>query len=199
VTTLSQWEFDLAHSSVSFWVRYMLVSRIRGELTRWGGTFHFDEAAPSAARVDIWIDAASIDTHEPERDAHLRSADFLDVERHPRITFKSTRVERVDDRNLLLAGALTVRGVTREVLLSVEYGGRVRNPGGGHRAGFVARTVIDRKAFGIDYNTRSLAVGDKIEIAIELQAVTGARVARPRRSAVEARATEPVPSVEQAS
>src|SRR5438105_4756673 len=91
--TTQRWELDTAHSSIGFTVRHLLVSKVRGAFTRWSGSLHFDEAAPAASRLEVQIDAASIDTHEAKRDEHLRSADFLDVARWPQLTFTSTRVE----------------------------------------------------------------------------------------------------------
>jgi polyisoprenoid-binding protein YceI len=175
------WRFDLAHSSINFVVRHMLVSRVCGAFTRFGGELSFDEAAPEAAKVSARIDAASIDTREPRRDEHLRSIDFLDAARFPHLHFRSQRVERIDAAAFKLVGDLTLRGTTREVVLDVDYGGRMRDPSGVERIGFTARTTIDRKVFGVTFNqvldTGGLALGNKIDIVIDVEAIGAGRSA----------------------
>jgi polyisoprenoid-binding protein YceI len=172
---MTTWNIDTVHSTIGFVVRHMLVSRIRGRFDRWSGLLRFDEPRDPAASVAVEIDAASVDTNDAQRDAHLRSADFLDVQRFPRISFHSTRVEAAPAGGLILAGDLTIRDVTREVLLEVEYGGRMRDPDGNERAGFTAHTTINRRAFGVTFNqvldSGGLALGDKLEIIIELEAI----------------------------
>jgi polyisoprenoid-binding protein YceI len=171
---LKTWKIDASHSSISFLVRHMLVSRIHGSFARWNGEVRFSEAIPASASVTARIEAASIDTREPKRDAHLRSGDFLDVVEHPFVHFRSTTVEP-QGRDLLVTGELTLRGVTREVKLEVQYGGRMRDPSGVERVGFTARGAISRKAFGITFNQvlegGGLALGDKLELRIEVAAV----------------------------
>jgi polyisoprenoid-binding protein YceI len=178
---LKQWKIDATHSSITFLVRHMLVSRIHGSFARWSGDVRFSEAIPAASSVTARIEAASIDTREPKRDAHLRSADFLDVERFPHIDFKSTSVESYGGRNFVVTGDFTMRGVTREVQLEVEYGGRVRDPSGAERIGFQARGTISRKAYGITFNqvleSGGLALGDKLELRFDISAVEVARAA----------------------
>jgi polyisoprenoid-binding protein YceI len=169
-----QWTFDMQHSSISFKVRHLLVAKVRGRFTRWRGALHFDERHPSDSSVDVEIDAGSIDTAEPARDAHLRSADFFDVANFPHMTFRSRRVEAAGE-GFRVAGELTLRGVTRPVVLEVEYGGSMRDPYGNDRAGFSARATIDRKAFGINFNQvldhGGLALGELVTIEIEVAAV----------------------------
>jgi polyisoprenoid-binding protein YceI len=179
---LKQWKIDATHSSITFLVRHMLVSRIHGSFARWSGDVRFSEAIPAAASVTALIEAASIDTREPKRDAHLRSGDFLDVERFPFIDFRSTSVETFHGgggRNFVVTGDFTMRGVTREVQLEVEYGGRVRDPSGAERIGFTARVTISRKAYGITFNqvleSGGLALGDKLELRFDISAVEVAR------------------------
>ena len=183
---MTSWKIDTVHSTISFLVRHMLVSRVHGTFKRWEGSFVFDEADPTAAFATARIDAASVETNDATRDAHLRSSDFLDVARFPSISFRSTRVIAVDAgerghaRKLQLAGALTIRGVTRDLLLDVELGGRMRDPDGVVRIGFAARTTINRRAFGIVFNQMldagGLALGDKLEIGIEIEAVREAEL-----------------------
>jgi polyisoprenoid-binding protein YceI len=175
---LRKWTIDPKHSSISFGVRHMLVSRVRGSFTRFAGALEFAEAVPPASSVVVAIDAGSIDTNVPERDAHLISSDFLASERHPFIWFRSTRVEASGPARLRVHGDLTIRGVTREVALDVEYGGRVRDPDGKERVGFAARAGFSRKAFGITFNrvidAGGLALGDTIEVLIDVSAVADA-------------------------
>jgi len=170
----TEWQFDMQHSGIAFMVRHLLVARVRGRFTRWSGTMRFDQKNPSASSVDVQIDTNSVDTSEPQRDAHLRSADFLDVATYPRMTFKSTRVERVGDATFKVKGELTIRDVTRPVVLDVEYGGALRDPWGNDRAGFTARATIDRKEFGITFNQvldhGGLALGEQISIDIDVEA-----------------------------
>jgi polyisoprenoid-binding protein YceI len=171
---IEQWGFDAVHSSVNFWVRHLMVSKVHGRFTKWGGTFEFDEQNPSASKVDVKIDAGSITTEEAQRDTHLRSADFLDVEKYPQIEFKSTSVEGSGE-SITVKGDLTIHGTTRPVALAVDYAGRVKDPWGGERVGFSAKTSISRKDFGLVWNqlleAGGVAVGDKIEIGIEVEAV----------------------------
>ena len=174
------WQFDPTHSRVGFAVRHLMVSKVRGEFAKWSGTFAFDPDRPEASTVAVDIDAASLDTKEPQRDAHLRSGDFFDAEHFPTLTFRSTKVERAGAQRFSVAGDLTIRGVTRAVTLDVDYAGQVKDAWGGTRAGFSARTTIDRKEFGLVWNmvleAGGLTVGDQVEIDIEIEAVRQADV-----------------------
>lgn len=170
-----QLDFDLVHSSISFWVRHLMVSKVHGRFTQWSGKLEFNEQDPAGSRVAVSIEAASIDTKEAQRDTHLRSPDFLDAEHFPHITFTSTGVTRRAAGELEVTGDLTIRGVTRTVTLEAEYAGRVKDPWGGERFGFSARTVINRSDFGLTWNqlleAGGVAVADRIEINIEIEAV----------------------------
>ena len=174
-STNQKWAFDLVHSSVNFTVRHMVVSRVRGRFTRWDGSLVMDEKDPSGGRVEVVIDAASIDTGVGQRDDHLRSGDFFDVEKFPTITFKSARVEKAEAGALKVTGDLTMHGVTRPVVLDVEYAGSANDPWGGVRAGFSATTKLDRREFGLSYNqlleTGGVVVGETVEIGIEAEMV----------------------------
>jgi polyisoprenoid-binding protein YceI len=169
------WTFDLAHSSINFTVRHMVVSKVRGRFTRWGGSLVMDENDPTSAAVDVSIEAGSVDTGVEQRDGHLRSADFFDAERFPTLTFRSSGIEKTEDGAYRLNGDLTMHGVTRPVSLDVEFAGSAKDPWGGLRAGFSARTTLDRKDFGLTYNqlleTGGVVVGEKVEIGIEVEAV----------------------------
>ena len=170
-----RWNIDTSHSGVHFTVRHMVISKVRGAFGRWQGVVDFDEQDPSQSRVSVRIDAASIDTREPKRDAHLKSADFFDVEAHPALTFESTKVEKRDGDRYLVTGDLTIRGVTRQVELETEYLGTGKDPWGNARLGFAARTSINRKEFGLNWNqvleAGGVLVGEKIEIALDVEAV----------------------------
>jgi len=168
------WIFDTVHSSVNFWVRHLMVSKVHGRFAKWSGSFVFDEQAPQNSRVEVEIDASSIDTKDPQRDGHLRSADFFDVEKYPTLKFVSTKVEKTGDSEFKLSGDLTMHGATKPVTVDVEYGGRAKHPQMGERVGFSARGAINRKDWGLTYNqvldAGGLALSDKIELHFEIEA-----------------------------
>lgn len=168
------WTFDTVHSSVNFWVRHLMVAKVHGRFTAWQGTLVFDESAPETAYIDVEIEAASIDTREAQRDQHLRSGDFFDVERYPTLTFKGTTVERAGDQHYVVTGELAMHGVTKPVTLDVEYVGRAKHRQMGERAGFSARGSLNRKDWGLTWNQTldagGFALGDKIEIHLEIEA-----------------------------
>lgn len=173
--TLQKWEIDSSHSGIHFSVRHMMVARVRGQFARWSGTILAPGGDLGRGQVKVVIDATSIDTGVADRDTHLKSADFLDVEHHPELTFNSTRVEDLGEDQYRVFGDLTIAGVTREVALEVEYAGKVQDPWGNERAGFSARTAIERKNFGLTWNTvleaGGVMVGDRIKIELEVEAV----------------------------
>jgi polyisoprenoid-binding protein YceI len=183
MTMTTPWDFDLSHSGIHFSVRHLMVSKVRGHFGSWRGRLALDPVDLTRSSVEVEIDAASVETKEPKRDDHLRSADFLDVANYPHIRFKGTGVTKVDDTTYQLQGELTIREVTRPVTLEVEYSGTVKDPWGGERAGFSAKTTINRKDFGLTWNmvleAGGFVVGDKIEIGIEVEAIKAAAVAQP--------------------
>jgi len=172
---LPVWAPDPVHSSVGFTVRHLVVSKVRGKFGRWTGNILMDEHDLASAQVDVSIETASVDTGVEQRDNHLRSGDFFDVEKYPAMTFKSTRVEKAQDGELRLVGNLTLHGVTRPVVLDVEYAGSQKDPWGGLRAGFSAHASLDRREFGLTYNqlleTGGVVVGEKVDVDIEIEAV----------------------------
>jgi polyisoprenoid-binding protein YceI len=174
-SNLPIWAIDGAHSSIGFTVRHMVVSKVRGRFTRWNGTIAMDESDPARAAVEINIEPGSVDTGVEQRDNHLRSPDFFDVERYSAMTYVSTRIEKVGDENYRVLGNLTMHGVTRPVALEVEFAGSAKDPWGGVRAGFSARGSLDRKDFGLTYNqlleTGGVLVGEKVDLDIEVEAV----------------------------
>ena len=173
--TTQTWQIDSAHSGIHFSVRHLVIAKVRGQFSRWTGAIAVPDGDFAKATVDVTIDATSIDTGVADRDAHLRSADFLDVASFPELTFRSRRVEPAGDDRLRLVGDLTLRGVTREVTLEVESAGIAKDPWGNVRAGFTARTAIDRKDFGLTWNqaleTGGVVVADRVEIEVEVEAV----------------------------
>ncbi len=172
---IRRWEIDSGHSGIHLSARHMMLSRVRGVFTRWSGTIFADEADLGRAEVDVYIDATSLDTGVADRDAHLKSADFLHVARYPEITFRGTRLERHAEDRATLAGELTLHGVTREVALDVEFTGRCRDPWGHERAGFFARTTLDRRDYGLVWNqfleAGGALVGHAVDIEIDVEAV----------------------------
>ncbi len=172
------WTFDLAHSSVQFHVRHLLVSKVHGRFLKWGGKLELDGDDLARSRIDVAIDAASIYTEEQKRDDHLRSPDFFDVAKYPQITFTSRSIDKKASDRYEVTGDLTIHGTTRTVILDVEGGERNKDPWGGLRTGFSAKTSISRKDFGLTWNvaleTGGLLVGDKIEISLEIEAVKAA-------------------------
>lgn len=171
--TKAAWVVDPTHTSVEFAVKHMLVSTVRGRFTKYDLAVHLDEQHPERSRVEARIDAASIDTREAQRDAHLRSPDFLEAERHPYLTFTSKRIEKVGQDRYRVTGNLTIRGVTREVVLATTYGGIIKNPWGKEVAGFSAETTLSRKDYGLTWNVAleagGFVVGDAMKINIEAE------------------------------
>ena len=171
------WQIDPAHSNVSFSVRHMMVSNVRGEFTKVSGTVDGDEKTPTQAVINATIDASSINTREAKRDEHLKSADFLDVAKYPTITFKSKRIEPSGTGQFKVTGDLTLHGVTREVVLDVsDVTPPIKDPMGKTRAGAHASTKIDRKDFGINWSKTmdggGLLVGNDVDITIDVEATT---------------------------
>jgi polyisoprenoid-binding protein YceI len=171
---VSTWAIDPAHSVVELAVKHMMFSTVKGRFANVAGTIVLDDADLSASSVSADIDAASIDTREAQRDGHLRSADFLDVENFPTITFRSTGVVPQGRSRFILVGDLTIRGVTQEVSFEAELVGKGTDPWGGQRAGFTAATALNRKDFGLTWNqaleTGGVLVSDQVKVSLEIQA-----------------------------
>jgi polyisoprenoid-binding protein YceI len=175
------WHIDPAHSQITFTVRHMMISNVRGRFETLDGVVAFNEQHPTRSKVEVQIEAASINTREEKRDAHLRSPDFLNAAEYPYLTFKSRRVETLDDQHGLIIGDLTIRGVTREVVLDTDYSGQAKSPWGAVSAGFTATTRLNRKDWGLNWNvaleTGGWLVGDEVNISIELEIVKQAEAA----------------------
>lgn len=167
------WTLDNAHTEVAFSVKHMMVATVKGHFADVDAEIELDEARPEESRVRAAIRTASLSTRNAERDAHLRSADFFDVERFPQITFQSTTVRRRGDAAFELVGDLTIRDVTRPVTLHGEVSGPVTSPFGDRRAGFTLSGEIDREAFGLGWNvaleTGGVLVGKKVRLQIEAE------------------------------
>ncbi len=167
------WNIDPVHSEVGFSVRHMMVSKVRGKFTQFSGEIVTAEDVASSS-VNATIELASIDTGNADRDGHLRSADFFEVEKYPTMTYESTGL-RVSDDGYVLDGNLTLKGVTKPVSLALEIGGFGPDPFGGIRAGFTATGEIKRSDFGVDFNaaleTGGVVVSDKVNLLLEIEAV----------------------------
>ncbi len=169
------WKIDPSHSHIEFAVKHLMITTVKGRFSGVEGVVRLDERDPSAADVDVKIDASTIDTREPQRDAHLRSADFFDVETYPHLVFKASRIASRRGNEFKLAGDLTLHGVTRPVVLDVVEEGRAKDPWGGERLGFSATTKVKRSDFGLTWNqaleTGGVVVGDEIKVPLELELV----------------------------
>jgi polyisoprenoid-binding protein YceI len=168
------WEVDPAHSSVQFAVKHMGIATVRGKFTRFEGTLEVGEDLASSKAYGK-VDVASIDTGEPDRDAHLRSADFFDAEHYPEITFESTRVEPLDSESSAVYGNLTMHGVTKEIRLDVNVEGVDTDPWGNERVGLEASGTLNRSDFDMKFNqalgSGNLLVGDKVNMSLDISAV----------------------------
>jgi polyisoprenoid-binding protein YceI len=169
------WHIDAAHSEIQFSVKHMMIATVRGRFTQFTGTIEADEQNPTAGQVTVQIDAASLDTGNEQRDAHLRSPDFFNVQQFPLITFRSTTIEPRGESEGKLHGELTIRDVTKPVVLDVEYAGTAKSPWGTTSAGFSAQTKINRKEWGLNWNvaleTGGWLVSDEIKISIEVELI----------------------------
>ncbi len=170
------WNIDPAHSVAEFKVKHMMISNVKGQFSKVTGVLILDESDLINSRVEALIEAASIETRDAQRDAHLKSADFLDVEKFPTLSLKSTRISLVRDGELAVEGDMTIRGVTRKVLFSVEGPTPpTKDPWGNTRVAVSATTKINRKDFGLTWNTAletgGILVGDEVTITLDVEFV----------------------------
>lgn len=180
---MAKWTFEPGHTAAEFSVRHMMVTYVRGHFKNVSGTLEFDTDNPQNSSVEVTIDAKQIWSGEPERDDHLRSADFLDVENFPEITFKANQVEVKGEHDYTVTGDLTIRGVTRKVSLNVDFLGQWDTPwwedgvdkGPKKRAGFIGKTKINRHDFGVSWNASldrdGIVVGNTVDITIDAEAI----------------------------
>ena len=166
---------DTTHSRIGFHARHAMVTKVRGSFNDFEGTLHLDGANPAASTAAITIQASSVDTRNADRDAHLRSNDFFNMEEFPTISFVSTRAEQVDPENYVLTGDLSIRGVTKPVSIPFEFTGTAVDPWGNTRVGFEGTVVINRKDWGVNFNAPleagGILVGEKVTLEFELSAV----------------------------
>ncbi len=172
---MATWNFDKTHTNISFSTRHMMVTTVRGNFAGFDGTLEFDPANLAASSVDVTIDAASINTNVADRDNHLKSPDFFDVATYPTITFKSTGVQLTGEKTGKITGDLTIRDVTKSVVLDAEFLGTGTNPWGAQVAGFTASTKINREDFGLTWNVGleagGVLVSKDIKIELDVEAV----------------------------
>ena len=169
---------DVSHTRLGFSARHAMVTTVRGQFKEFTGVAHIDTANPAASKVEITIDASSIDTGNEQRNGHLVSADFFDVETNPEITFVSTQVERADESTWVITGDLTIKGVSQPVTIDFDLTGSARDPFGNLRVGFEGSTAINRKDWGLTYNaaleTGGVLVSDRIKLDFDVSAIQSA-------------------------
>ncbi len=174
-TLTGTYTIDPAHSRIGFVARHAMVTKVRGSFNEFEGTGWFDADDPADSRVQLTIKAASIDTRNADRDAHLRTNDFFDMETYPEIRFVSTAVERVDETTYRVSGDLTIKGVTRPVTIDFEYTGSAVDPFGNQRVGLEGTTTVNRRDWGISWNAAldagGVLVGEKVVLEFEVSAI----------------------------
>lgn len=174
-TATTTWSIDPAHSNAEFSVKHMMISTVKGRFGAIEGTLEIDEAEPTRSSVRAEAEVATVTTGAADRDAHLRSDDFFNVERFPKMTFESTSIQKVDDSHWKMAGDLTIRDITRGITFDVDFDGRIVDAFGKDRAGFTAETRINRKDFGMNWNgvieAGGVVVSDSVKISLNIAAV----------------------------
>jgi polyisoprenoid-binding protein YceI len=172
---LMSWSLDTVHSHVSFSVKHMMISTVRGRFDTFAGNLELDEEHPEASSLGVTIDVASINTGDAGRDGHLKSGDFFETDKYPTATFKSTKVEKIGEDEYRIEGDLTLHGVTRAVVLKATLDGQTKDMQGNRRAGFTVATAINRKDFDLNWNvaleTGGVLVSDKVNIEIDAQII----------------------------
>ena len=180
-TLTGTYAIDPAHSRIGFIARHAMVTKVRGSFNEFEGSGYFDAEDPAASRVKLTIKAASIDTRNADRDAHLRSNDFFDMESYPDITFLATGVERVDTDTYRVAGVLTIKGVTKPITADFEYTGTAVDPFGNTRIGFEGKTTVNRKDWGVNWNAAleagGVLVSEKVTLEFDVSAIRTSDVA----------------------
>lgn len=173
--TRTKWTLDPTHSELAFKVRHMMITNVKGEFTKFDATILSEGIGFTRSTIDVTVDATSIFTNDETRDGHLKSPDFFDVEKHGSITFQSKSFRKVDDDAYTLKGILTIKGISKEVKLKVEFGGINKDPWGNDKVGFSIEGTINRKDFGLSWNAAleagGVLVSDEVGIAAEVQFV----------------------------
>lgn len=171
----STWGFDNAHSKIGFAVDHMVISEVEGQFKTYEGTVETATGDFSDAKINFTVDVASVDTENAKRDGHLKSADFFEAEKYPKMTFVSTSVEKLEEGKYNLKGNLTLHGVTKEVSLKMSYGGTVKDPWGNTKAGLKVTGTIDRTDFGLKYNSvmeaGGLLIGEEVTISCKVELI----------------------------
>ena len=171
----SKWAIDAAHSEIGFKVKHLMISTVTGQFNKFDGSFETNGDDFTTAKASITLDLDSISTNNAQRDAHLKNNDFFDMVNHPKLTFESSKVTKVDDENYKVEGLLTMRGVAKKIDLDIEYGGIIKDPWGNTRVGFSLSGKINRKdwgvSFGIVTDTGGLGLGDEVKISANVEFV----------------------------
>ena len=174
-TLTGTYAIDPTHSRIGFVARHAMVTKVRGSFNEFEGSGYFDAEDPASSRLALTIQAASIDTRNPDRDGHLKSNDFFDMEKYPAITFTSTAVDQVDSENYRVTGDLTIKGVTKPVTVDFEYTGTAVDPYGNTRIGLEGKTTVNRKDWGVNWNAAleagGVLVSEKVTLEFEVSAV----------------------------
>lgn len=175
----STWVIDPTHSEIQFKVKHLMISTVTGQFHKFDGSFESDGEDFTSAKAKISIDVASISTNNEQRDEHLKANDFFDLQNHPQIIFESTAVEQKDEENYKVYGTLTMRGVSKDIILDAELGGVVKDPWGSERVGFSLIGKINRKDFGVSFSmlteTGGIALGEEVKLLINVQFVKQAQ------------------------
>jgi polyisoprenoid-binding protein YceI len=173
MATKTKWEIDQVHSEIAFKVKHLMIVNVKGVFTEYNASIYTTGEDFMTAEVDFWMNPNSLKTNDEKRDAHLRSSDFFDVEHHKEITFRSNTIEKTSDDNYELWGDLTIKGITKKIKLDVEFGGVVKDPWGGERAGLTINGKVNRKDWELNWNTvlesGGVLVGDMVTIACEVE------------------------------
>jgi polyisoprenoid-binding protein YceI len=174
-TPSGRYTIDPVHSRIGFVARHAMITKVRGSFNEFTGSGYFDVDKPENSHLEVTIDASSIDTRNADRDAHLRSNDFFDMDTHPQIKFSSTAVEKVDDDTFRVTGDLTLKGVTKPVTIDFDYGGTATDPFGNHRLGLDGKATVNRKEWGLTWNapleTGGVMIGEKVTLEFEVSAI----------------------------
>lgn len=174
-TVRTKWNIDASHSEILFKVKHLMITNVKGEFRKFDAEIESDNDDFTNAEIKLTIDASSVFTNNEDRDNHLRSADFFDVATYPEISFDSTSFDRIDDENYELKGMLTIKGISKEIILNAEFGGINRDPWGNEKAGFSLAGSFNRKDWGLNWNaaleTGGVLVSDEVRMTAEVQFV----------------------------
>ena len=172
--TKTKWTVDPTHSAIEFSVKHMMIAKVKGSFNKFDANISADPADLTTAEIDFTVDLASIDTRNTDRDNHLRSADFFDVEKNPTLTFKATNIKKTNDNEYAVTGVVTLNGVTKEETFDMTFEGQGKDPWGTEKAGFSGKGKVKRSDYGLTYNaaleTGGVLIGDQITLSIDIEA-----------------------------